>query len=212
MEQGGELAAHAVAQVRQAHPGHHGVDQGLVVRHVQKIGEQGLLVALGHGAALLDEGAQKGQAKRRAMVQGFGHERREVFYRHAVLPKQGGKAVVLLLGAGKVWDVVKQQPPHGARHQMLQFPAGPVEQDGFQGRGLAKNLNGHRLPPSIRIHGETGCWARAAVGSPSLLYPWQGNGKGHMARQTWYFSIDFQPALDGRPGLFARRSPQKQTA
>lgn len=103
----GELAAHAVAQVRQAHPGHHGVDQGLVVRHVQKIGEQGLLVALGHGAALLDEGAQEGQAKRWAMVQGFGHERREVFYRHAVLPKQGGKPVVLFLGAGKIWNIVE---------------------------------------------------------------------------------------------------------
>ena len=153
MEQGGELAAHAVAQVRQAHPGHHGVDQGLVVRHVQKIGEQGLLVALGHGAALLDEGAQEGQAKRRAMVQGFGHERREVFYRHAVLPKQGGEAVVLLLGAGKVRDVVKQQPPHGARHQMLQFPAGPVEQDGFKGGDLAENLDGHRLPPTIQMAG-----------------------------------------------------------
>ncbi len=110
------------------------MDHGLVIPKSQKILQQAILVAFGDGAALLDEGAQEGQAKRRAMVQGFGHERREVFYRHAVLPKQGGKAVVLLLGAGKVRDVVKQQPAHGARHQMLQFPAGPVEQDGFKGR------------------------------------------------------------------------------
>ena len=108
----------------------------------QKLRE-GLAVAGGHAAAAADKVLNEAAAQAVAQGQRLRGQIGKIDDLHAAVAQHLCKAVMLRLRAAQVGNVVKQKALHRIGDELLQLPAGALQQDFLQRADFASHINGH---------------------------------------------------------------------
>lgn len=141
--QGGQRVVLVQGQLVEADARHGLADELARVGAGQQKLREGLAVAGGHAAAAADKVLNEAAAQAVAQGQRLRGQIGKIDDLHAAVAQHLRKAVMLRLRAAQVGNVVKQKALHRIGDELLQLPAGALQQDFLQRADFASHINGH---------------------------------------------------------------------